>query len=128
MAWCARVPNATRSQELRKLFTDNDSLAVLIALELKADVLLLLSDVQGGPPKLQISPPPHHSTICERCRPRCVPPLESRPRGSARRLVANRAVLLSALVMRTDCRPYSIALSRCTPLPSGFVAFRSVCS
>jgi delta-1-pyrroline-5-carboxylate synthetase len=33
--------------ELRKLFQDNDSLAVLIAQELKADVLLLLSDVQG---------------------------------------------------------------------------------
>ena len=33
--------------ELRKLFQDNDSLAVLIAKELKADVLLLLSDVKG---------------------------------------------------------------------------------
>ena len=33
--------------ELRKLFTDNDSLAVLIALELEADLLLLLSDVDG---------------------------------------------------------------------------------
>ena len=31
----------------RKLFKDNDSLAVLIAKELKADVLLLLSDVHG---------------------------------------------------------------------------------
>ena len=33
--------------ELRKLFTDNDSLAVLVAGELKADILLLLSDVHG---------------------------------------------------------------------------------
>ena len=33
--------------ELRKLFSDNDSLAVLIAQELSADVLLLLSDVHG---------------------------------------------------------------------------------
>ena len=37
----------------RKLFKDNDSLAVLIALELRAQLLLLLSDVAGvwrGPP------------------------------------------------------------------------------
>ena len=33
--------------ELRALFQDNDSLAVLIATELKADLLLLLSDVPG---------------------------------------------------------------------------------
>ena len=31
----------------RKMFTDNDSLAVLIALELQADLLILLSDVQA---------------------------------------------------------------------------------
>jgi len=31
----------------RKLFTDNDSLSVLVALELKAEVLLLFSDVEG---------------------------------------------------------------------------------
>jgi delta-1-pyrroline-5-carboxylate synthetase len=33
--------------ELRNLFTDNDSLAVLIAKELKAELLVLLSDVPG---------------------------------------------------------------------------------
>ena len=33
--------------EMRKLFTDNDSLAVLVGLELRADLLLLLSDVSG---------------------------------------------------------------------------------
>ena len=33
--------------ELRKLFSDNDSLAVLIAMELQADLLVLLSDVEG---------------------------------------------------------------------------------
>ena len=33
--------------ELRKLFSDNDSLAVLVARELHADLLLLLSDVPG---------------------------------------------------------------------------------
>lgn len=33
--------------ERRKLFTDNDSLAVLIARELQAELLLLLSDVHG---------------------------------------------------------------------------------
>ncbi|KAL1520072.1 hypothetical protein AB1Y20_023547 [Prymnesium parvum] len=33
--------------ERRRLFTDNDSLAVLVALELKAELLLLLSDVPG---------------------------------------------------------------------------------
>lgn len=33
--------------ERRSLFTDNDSLAVLVALELKAELLLLLSDVPG---------------------------------------------------------------------------------
>ena len=33
--------------ERRRLFTDNDSLAVLVALELQAELLLLLSDVPG---------------------------------------------------------------------------------
>lgn len=33
--------------ERRLLFTDNDSLAVLVALELQADLLMLLSDVSG---------------------------------------------------------------------------------
>ena len=33
--------------ERRFLFTDNDSLAVLVALQLRADVLMLLSDVSG---------------------------------------------------------------------------------
>ena len=39
--------DVTARPELRSLFRDNDSLAVLIALELKADLLLLLSDVAG---------------------------------------------------------------------------------
>ena len=39
--------DVTARPEERSLFRDNDSLAVLIALELQADLLLLLSDVAG---------------------------------------------------------------------------------
>jgi len=39
--------DVTARPEERSLFRDNDSLAVLIALELQADLLLLLSDVSG---------------------------------------------------------------------------------
>ena len=50
---CDVLPSVLQKEGPRVAFRDNDSLAALLAIELKADLLVLLTDVDGlfdGPP------------------------------------------------------------------------------